>query len=65
MQSFNLHPEFHNQSIWLSKKEQETLIFVIKGSFEYNSLTEVRQHLASILEVCLTTANSLYIDFDD
>jgi hypothetical protein len=62
MQPFDLHPEFYNQPIWLSEDEKENPVNVIKQFFDDVRLIEVRIHLYNLLEVALTTHNTIYDD---
>lgn len=60
MQPYDLHPEFYNHPIWLTEEEKLKPIIVIKQFFVDVRLIEVRENLAKMLEVCMTTSNSLY-----
>ncbi|HJV19998.1 MAG TPA: hypothetical protein VJ552_09000 [Sediminibacterium sp.] len=62
MQSFDLHPEFYSQPIWLTQEEKQDPMAVIKQFFDDLKLIEVRQHLVNLLEVALASDNSIYSD---
>ncbi|MEA3425103.1 MAG: hypothetical protein U9R46_02530 [Bacteroidota bacterium] len=60
MHHFNLHSEFYNQPILLTEEEKQDPLPVIKRFFEDVKLVEVRIHLYDLLEVALTTPNTIY-----
>jgi hypothetical protein len=55
-----LHAEFYNQPILLTEEEKQDPLPVIKRFFEDVKLVEVRTHLYNLLEVPLTTPNTIY-----
>jgi len=62
MHNFNLLPEFYNQPILLTDEEKQDPLPVIRAFFEDVKLVEVRTHLYNLLEVALTTPNTIYSD---
>ncbi len=62
MHTFELHPEFYNQPILLTEEEKQDPLSVIREFFEDVKLIEVRIHLYNLLEVALTTPNTIYDD---
>lgn len=65
MHPFDLHPEFYNKPILLSKEEQANQMIVIQQFFDDFHLIEVRKHLHSLLEVAITSNNDLYTEAID
>lgn len=65
MLDFNLYSEFYKQPILLTEEEkQDPLPVTIRQFFEDVRLVEVRIHLYNLLEVTLTTSNTIYNDKD-
>lgn len=62
MHNFNLHSDFYNQPILLTEEEIQDPSPVIRQFFEDVKLVEVRIHLYNLLEVALTTGNTIYED---
>lgn len=62
MHNFILHSEFYNQPILLTEEEKQDPLPVIRRFFEDVKLVEVRTHLYNLLEVALTTPNTIYDD---
>lgn len=62
MHNFNLHSEFYNKPILLTEEEKQDPLPVIRRFFEDVKLVEVRIHLYNLLEVALTTPNTIYDD---
>lgn len=60
MHNFNLHSDFYNQPILLTDEEKQDPLPVIRAFFEDVKLAEVRTHLYNLLEVTLTTPNTIY-----
>ena len=60
MHDFHLHSEFYNQPILLTEEEKKDPSTVIKRFCEDVKLVEVRIHLHNLLEVALTTPNTIY-----
>lgn len=60
MHNFNLYSEFYNQPILLTEEEKIDPLPVIRSFFEDVKLIEVRTHLYNLLEVALTTPNTIY-----
>lgn len=65
MHDFNLHSEFYNQPILLTEEEQKKTLLSIREFFENISLLEVRILLNSLLEVALSTNNTLFSEAAD
>lgn len=62
MHNFNLHSDFYNQPILLTDEEKQDPLLVIRAFFEDVKMVEVRTHLYNLLEVALTTPNTIYSD---
>ena len=60
MHHFNLHSDFYNQPVQLTEGEKLDPLPVIRQFFEDVKLVEVRIHLYNLLEVALTTPNTIY-----
>ncbi|MFZ6024567.1 MAG: hypothetical protein ACOYVG_08960 [Bacteroidota bacterium] len=60
MHTFELHPEFYNHPILLTKEEKQNPLSVIREFFDDTKLIEVRIHLYKLLDVALTQHNSIY-----
>ncbi len=62
MHNFELHTEFYNQPILLTKEEKQEPLSVIREFFGDVRLIEVRIHLHNLLEVALTQPHTIYDD---
>lgn len=62
MQPFDLHPEFYNQPIVLTKEEVLNPLSVIEEFFNDVNLIEIRAYLYKLLEVALTKPNDLFAE---
>lgn len=62
MSHFDVHAKFYDNPVFLNREEMNDPFIVLYDFFKDYRLSELRQYISNILDTCLTTDNTFFME---